>query len=551
MAREGDGSARRNPCGGEAFISPARYPSGMSRQEILRALRARARESPSFLASELRIPGGDLRRILEPYLDTLGLRGEAKGSDLLISRPPPGRPLVPSRDGMAADERFLGHPFVPGRLQDLIEAYIARKTGKAWNDPVVLDRIRSAIRAQKGEYWDQAGGRQISYRAGYRVLAYLAYQMPVFLIQFQHILHDLAVDGLLRDRMRVLDIGSGPGTVPLGIIDSWSRLSPGEVRISALEQETENLEASEFLVPAFASGDPSVRIDEPIQADIRSIDPETLPMEVDLLVFGNVLNELRDLSVEGRAGLVEGCSESLAGDGTIMIMEPADLENSLALRRLTSSLTKRGLSLYAPCTSLWGSACRPDRCWTFREGRPITPPRLMDLLSASDDGYRYRNTDIKFSYALLRKDRRTRETYRIPRTMKALRLSKLQGHLKRRVNVVVARMSEDLGGRGDHVFKVCDGTPQKPVFAVVPDHQAARARALLEGRYGGIFSLENVLVRFNPARDAFNLFVDRSAKVEGVGTGTPGDRHRKGAGGAVKKGSRKRAGSSRAGGPRI
>ena len=502
------------------------YPTGMNRREVLGALRSMARERPSFLASELKIrlgrnlATGELRRALEPHLGTLGLRGEERGDDLLISRLPPAQPSVPSRDGMRADEGFLMHPSLPERLQELIGSYIMKKTGKNWDDPVVLDRIRAAVRAQKGEYWDQAGGRSISYRAGYRVLAYLAYQAPVSFIQFEHILHELAADGLLKERMRVLDIGSGPGTVPLAVIDSWGRLCPGEVWISALEQETENLEAYRSIVPAFASGNPSVHIEDPIQGDLRSIDPDDLPRETDLLVFGNVLNELRELTVGERATLVEMCSGTLAGDGTVVITEPADLENSLALRKLTAALTRKGLTLYAPCTPLWSTTCRPDRCWTFREAPPLAPPRLMSLLSASVDGYRYRNTDIKFSYAILRKDHRTRELYRIPRTRKALRLSKLQGHLKHRVNVVVAKMSGDLGGgRGNHVYKVCDGTPQKPVFAVVPDHHAASARALLNGRYGEILSLENTLVRFNPARDAFNLFVDRLTRVEAVGKG--------------------------------
>jgi SAM-dependent methyltransferase len=501
----------------------------MSRREMLGALRSMARERPSFLVSELKPrigkgPGtGELRRIVEPHLDALGLRGEERGDDLLISRLPPARPFVLSRKVRGADEKFLAHPFISGRLQELIESYITRKTGKSWDDPVVLDRIRAAIRAQKGEYWDQAGGRAISYRAGYRVLAYLAYQAPVSFMQLEHLLHDTAVDGLLKERTRVLDIGSGPGTTSLAVTDVWSRLSPGVVRIFALERETENLEASRFLVPAFASGVPSVCIEEPVQGDIGSIDPDALPPEMDLIVFGNVLNELRDLAVGVKAALVEKISGALAGDGTVVILEPADLENSLALRRLTLALARRGLSLYAPCTSLWGTACRPDRCWTFREGPPVAPPRLMNLLAASEDGYRYLNTDVKFSYALLRKDRRTREAYRIPRKAKALRLSKLQGHPGRRVNVVVAKMSGDLGGgRGDHVFKVCDGTPQKPVFAVVPKHHAARARALLEGRYGEILSLEHILVRSNPSRDAFNLFVDASATVGSLRAGEGG-----------------------------
>jgi hypothetical protein len=148
----------------------------------------------------------------------------------------------------------------------------------------------------------------------------------------------------------------------------------------------------------------------------------------------------------------------------------------------------------------------------------------MSRLASSEDGYRYLNTDIKFSYAILRKDHRTREAYRIPRGMKALRLSKLQGHLKHRVNVVVAKMSGDLGGHGTHVYKVCDGTPQKPVFAVVPDHHAFRGRVLMEGRYGAIIFLENTLVRSNPAHDAFNLFVDRFTRIKDVRAGEEGSR---------------------------
>ncbi len=438
---------------------------------------------------------------------------------MLISRLPPAHPFILPRDAGMADEEFLSHPSIPDRLQGLIESYIARKTGKNWNDPVVLDRIRAAIRAQKGEYWAQAGGRPISYGAGYRVLAYLAYQAPVVFVQFEHILHEMAADGILRDRMRVLDIGSGPGTVPLALIHTWTRLSPGEVRITALERETENLEAFRSIVPPFASLAPSVRIDEPVQEDLMTVDPRDLPSDMDLIVFGNVLNELRKVPPGTKAGLIGKISGNLAGDGTVVIMEPADLENSLALRKLAMEMTGRGMTLYAPCTHLWSTPCRPDRCWTFRDGPAVPPTRLMNLLASSEDGYRYRNTDIKFSYALLRKDHRTREEYRIPRSMKALRLSKLQGHLKHRVNVVVAKMSGDLGGRGNHVYKVCDGTPQKPVFAVVPDHYAAQGRALLEASYGQILFLGNIVVRSNAAHDAFNLFVDRFSKADTIGTG--------------------------------
>ncbi|HVP25854.1 MAG TPA: hypothetical protein VMS81_07725, partial [Methanomicrobiales archaeon] len=109
---------------------------------------------------------------------------------------PAARPFIPSPTALRSFGDFLARPSVPDRLQELIGAYIAKKTGKAWDDPVVLERIRAAIRAQKGEYWGQAERRAISYRAGYRVLAYLAYQAPVMLVEVMHLLGDMAADGL-------------------------------------------------------------------------------------------------------------------------------------------------------------------------------------------------------------------------------------------------------------------------------------------------------------------------------------------------------------------
>jgi hypothetical protein len=284
-----------------------------------------------------------------------------------------------------------------------------------------------------------------------------------------------------------------------------------------------------------------VHAKEPLQGDLLSQHPDDLPMGMDLIVFANVLSELRNLSHREKAALVGKMAGALSGDGIILLMEPADLENSIALRKLAVALGEEGLFLSAPCTPLWNTACLPDRCWSFREAPSVSPPRLMSNLAASEDGYRYLNTDVKFSYALLGKDRRPLVEYRVPPGAKALRLSKLQAHVKRRVNVIVAKMSGDLGGgRGHAVYKVCDGTPQKPVFAVVPEHQATHARALVEGRYGEILSLEGTLVRYNPARDAYNLFVDRSTRVS-IPTGT-GPKRRK-AGNQTKDGRVDRQGS--------
>jgi len=232
-----------------------------------------------------------------------------------------------------------------------------------------------------------------------------------------------------------------------------------------------------------------------------------------MLVFSMVLNELK-ASPEQRAEVVMRYSENLAHDGTVVIVEPADLVNATEMRRMVAALLDRGLFMYAPCTFLWGTRCHPITCWSFAEKESIRPTRLMLAVAGTDEPHRYINTDIKYSYALLRKDRLTREVYRAPPDARFTRLSKLSQHLRRRISVVVAVMSSDLGDAEHHVYKVCDGTVGKSVYAILPRyHETGENAALRESRYGEIVEIHNVLVRYNPRHDAYNLLVDRNTRV--------------------------------------
>jgi len=42
---------------------------------------------------------------------------------------------------------------LPPALEQGIEQYITKKTGKNWHDPAILERLRRAIVAQKDDYW--------------------------------------------------------------------------------------------------------------------------------------------------------------------------------------------------------------------------------------------------------------------------------------------------------------------------------------------------------------------------------------------------------------
>ncbi len=494
----------------------------MTERDTVAALKRLAGAKPEFRLSELQEDPGErqsLERLageIRPHLDGLGLTLRSAGDDYVISRLSADRPFTVSDIGRLRQLAFFRNPEIPDYIQQLVEAYVGRKTAKSWDDPAVLDRMRNAILVQKSQYWKE---RQVSYRKAYPVLGYLAYHAPVYLVQFEHIFWQLINQGLAKPHMRILDVGTGPGVVPLAVIDLLGRIGSGTAEIYAVERSEEHFEAYNALVPAAAEAQGNmVQVHKPIRGDIGTLAARDLPDRIDLMVFSNVLNELRHLDLEGRADLVARLADRLAPDGTIVVVEPADLANSTAMRQTVRAIANRGLTIHSPCSFIWETPCNPVRCWTFEQKTNIHPTRLMERLAGGADGYRFINVDIKYSSALLRKDKKTQQAYRVPPGAKVARLSHLHQHVDRKINVVAALMSGNLGDNRTKVYKVCDGTPANPAYVVVPATLRGPNRdALRDIAYGDIVRFYGALVRFNKDHNAYNLVILPGTRIEPIG----------------------------------
>ncbi|WP_265580298.1 small ribosomal subunit Rsm22 family protein [Methanofollis aquaemaris] len=431
----------------------------------------------------------------------------------------PSDPLLLSPEGARKQEVFFSAPRVPRRLERLIEEYIGRKTGKAWDDRVVLERIRAAVVAQKGQYWARGRRREISYEKGYNVFAYLAYHTPVYLVQTELLLHRLVTEGLLPRHLRVLDVGCGPGVVSAAVVDYFGRLEGATAEVTGLDRSEENLEAYAAIVRPYAGHKGVVSVRDPVMADLCNPPEDVLTGSFDLIVFSNVLNELRGLGSEEKADLVAGYARFLSPEGSILLAEPAEKETSTGLREVQRALVGSGMTVYAPCTYLWGAPCQPERCWTFESGPEIRPPRLMEALVAGKEGYRFRNTDIKVSYAVLRADGLTRWGD-LERPAKSAHLGALSSHVGRQVNLCAARMSGEIGDEKRHVVKICDGTTKKPVYAVLPEYAMNEENAsLLTAEYGDLLFFANVKVKYNKEVDTYSVIVGKKTTVTPLGRG--------------------------------
>jgi len=153
------------------------------------------------------------------------------------------------------------------------------------------------------------------------------------------------------------------------------------------------------------------------------------------------------MTLPRRPGLILSCN-LLNGwrlDGTILIVEPADEENATRMRALTIALLKKGLSMFGPCSFIWGSTCTAPRCWSFETAQRYDSRSSWKHLPAARIRTGMLIPISSIVYAILRKDTLKRELYHLSAGSRFLRFSKLHMHTGKRVNVAGIKMSAELG----------------------------------------------------------------------------------------------------------
>lgn len=468
----------------------------------------------------------ELHAILKPHFYYLDLFCSASYKCTRLVKSP-----LPRDEAIVTElERLFKNPGLPLHMEKLIETCIERSCGKNWYKGETATRIRENIVKQKEEYWKgkveekgEGEGKEESRYPMIRIISYLLYHFPVYFCQYQYLLLELFKGGVLTNKMSIVDVGSGPGTITLSTLDFLRKLQDIysrnkmdvklNIRIGSIEHELENIKCYRELTSGFLLSsnanilNSNITIDEPVHSPVETA---PVPGDCDLIIFSNVLAELRSLPHE-RANAVERVA-SASKNPTLIIIEPADLDNSKALRISQHVLVKKGFNVYSPCSFIWGRLCSGINCWSFQEPGNIKVPGFMEKIADTVDSYRYLNTDMKFSSVILRRDRLTRNAYRAKG--KIMALTNLKKHIKKHINVAVSVMSGNLGDEKTFVFKICDGTASFPCYAVMPlYHMSDNNRALIDAGYGDIIEISGTLVRENVEQSSFNLFISRNTIV--------------------------------------
>jgi ribosomal protein RSM22 (predicted rRNA methylase) len=271
--------------------------------------------------------------------------------------------------------------------------------------------------------------------------AYFSYFLPVNLSKVQVLLDELAENNGIEASgrpMAVLDLGCGPGTGSLALLDWLWHRKPEQARgLSVLASDTSSapLQDATKLWEAYcrevgigSTGLRSVEgnLEHPLKGELGKQIMRGGPY--DLMIMANCLNELFSKSIDppvARAAVIEQLLPFLAPHGTIMIIEPALRQTARALHQVRNYLLKKGLcTVYSPC--LHEGACpaldHPDD-WCHEERPWETPPAIAAL----DREVGFIKDALKFSYLLLRTDGRTIAT-RSPQTFRVVsELRELKG----------------------------------------------------------------------------------------------------------------------------
>ena len=408
--------------------------------------------------------------------------------------PAPEGPLHTSVHGV---ERF------PPEHEHRVEALLADAYGDEWAEGDSGDRFRERVRDIKERYLRQD---HVDYDA-LSAHGYAVYHLPDYYAAATYVLSDLAADGLLPSQLRVLDVGAGVGGPALAladlVADAGGLLDYHAVEPSAAADVLETL-----LEPDAGSRSVTVHRETAEAFDLDGAVESGGPF--DLILFGNVLNELDD-----PAAVLERYLGGLADDGTVLALEPADKNTATGLRTIERAVADDGpATVYAPTVRLWPHQSPESESWSFDRKPDIEVPPMQKRLDDPAGGTReFVNVDVQYAYSVLRTDGERGIDITPDRSAHAP-MADAESYVTDRVNLLAIKLSHDLSEEGSNpLYLLGDGSQETDHFAVLTDPSLLNDD-LGTAEYGDLLSIRNALVLWNDDEGAYNVVVDGETTVD-------------------------------------
>lgn len=239
--------------------------------------------------------------------------------------------------------------------------------------------------------------------------AYILYFLPSNIYKIHLPLKELSLHPkkiLSKKELKILDLGSGPGTTILGILDFFSNQKKRpSLEFTAIDSVAENLSIAKDLFKLFTE---NINIDASLKTFKINIEKAgAIPQDTyDIIILSNILNELfynDEKKIAERVSFLNTIIDKfLTPDGSCIIIEPALRETTREMLEIRDSLVKNGFRIYSPC--LIDDPCPAlsnPKDWCH-EDIPWIPPVIIKEI---DKLTGLRKNSLKFSYLVLRKDK--------------------------------------------------------------------------------------------------------------------------------------------------
>jgi ribosomal protein RSM22 (predicted rRNA methylase) len=240
-------------------------------------------------------------------------------------------------------------------------------------------------------------------------MAYILYFLPSNIYKIHLPLKELSLHPekiLSKKELKILDLGSGPGSTLLGVLDFFSEYKKIPfLKFTALDSVPENLSITKDIFELFKEGINTDAALNTVKINIEKA--EAIPKDsYDIIILSNIINELfysDENKIAKRASFLTTIIDKfLTPDGSCIIIEPALRKTTREMLMVRDRLIKEGFKIYSPC--FMDASCPAllnPKDWCHEDIKWNAP----DIIKRLERLTGLRRDSLKFSYLVLRKDK--------------------------------------------------------------------------------------------------------------------------------------------------
>ncbi|WP_069650784.1 class I SAM-dependent methyltransferase [Caloranaerobacter ferrireducens] len=294
---------------------------------------------------------------------------------------------------------------------------------------------------------------------------YLLYYLPCNIYKIWKPFLDLLLRYEMKVKLKVLDIGTGPGSVPIGIIEFFKILSRSFskyryfIEFQLVDSQEEFLNIAKFILTEIQKDLPqNLKITFNTNKINIGEDDTIFDLGVfDIITMSNFLNTNEIGDLYDPLKFLSKIKDNLSEDGSIIIIEPGEKNSCIQLKNLRNEvINNKILNIFSPCVPLWEDK-ETYLCNCFTTAKfTWNKPKIIKYLHEFGLRRNKYKEHVAFNYVIFRKD--NRKKYRADKNkLNYTFLRELWETDEERVNIrgIIRFVSLN---NNKYTFSICDGT---------------------------------------------------------------------------------------------